>query len=88
MRLDRLSTKTLRVLYRIAKQPNGGVRPFFKHPKAMIELRNLVHVDMKESEKRPPCALPVSPHGAGGRKSTGRTTGKRNTAALSTSVSG
>jgi hypothetical protein len=51
MRLDRLKPKTLQRLYQIAKHPEKGVRPFFIHPKAMIELRRLVHVDMKEPTK-------------------------------------
>lgn len=39
MNLARLPTATLRALYRIAKHPTKGVRPFFADPKAMIELR-------------------------------------------------
>lgn len=35
-----LSDKTVFVIYRIAKHPTKGVRPFFKHPKLMIELRD------------------------------------------------
>lgn len=35
-----LSDSAIAVLYRIAKHPTKGVRPFFKHPKLMIELRN------------------------------------------------
>jgi hypothetical protein len=34
-----LKPETLRVLYRIAKHPTKGVRPFFKDPRAMIALR-------------------------------------------------
>lgn len=37
--LDRLSPATLAVLYRIAKHPTKGARPFFRDPKAMIALR-------------------------------------------------
>lgn len=51
MRLDRLKPKTLQRLYTIAKHPEKGARPFFKNPKTMIELRRLVHVDMKDSPK-------------------------------------
>ena len=39
MNLARLPTATLRTLYRIAKHPTKGARPFFKDPKAMIALR-------------------------------------------------
>lgn len=38
--LARLSTKTLTVLYDIAKQRRGGVRPFFRDPRVMIALRD------------------------------------------------
>lgn len=38
--LNKLKPKTLAVLKRIAKHPEKGARPFFRHPKAMIELRN------------------------------------------------
>lgn len=51
MRLDRLTPKTLHRIYSIAKHPKKGLRPFFKNPKTMIELRRLVHVDMKDSPK-------------------------------------
>ena len=39
MDLARLKPATLRALYRIAKHPTKGVRPFFADPRAMIELR-------------------------------------------------
>lgn len=45
MNLARLSTRHLRALYRIAKHPTRGVRPFFVDARAMIELR-------KEVERR------------------------------------
>ena len=40
MTLARLSTATLRALYRIAKHPTKGARPFFRDPRAMIALRD------------------------------------------------
>ena len=39
MNLDHLPTATLRALYRIAKHPTKGARPFFAAPRAMIALR-------------------------------------------------
>lgn len=39
MNLVRLKPKTLRTLYRIAKNPTKGARSFFKDPSAMIALR-------------------------------------------------
>ena len=40
-----LSDRTLKSLYKIAKNEQKGAYPFFRHPKAMIELR-------KEIERR------------------------------------
>ena len=39
MSLARLTTRRLRALYRIAKHPTRGARPFFADPRAMIALR-------------------------------------------------
>jgi hypothetical protein len=40
MQLQRLSTQTIRTLYRIAKHPTKGAWPFFADPRAMIALRD------------------------------------------------
>lgn len=45
MNFERLTTRHLLALGRIAKHPTKGVRPFFADPKAMIALR-------KEIERR------------------------------------
>lgn len=37
--LRRMPTRTLETLMRRAKDPKGGLRPFFAHPRAMIALR-------------------------------------------------
>ena len=42
MTLARLKPATLRALYRIAKHPTRGARPFFADPKRMIALRQEV----------------------------------------------
>lgn len=47
MNLSRLSLQALRTLYRIAKHPTKGARPFFADPKAMIELRQ--EIDSRET---------------------------------------
>lgn len=39
MNLSHLSTPALLALYRIAKHPTKGARPFFTDARAMIELR-------------------------------------------------
>lgn len=45
MKLSDLSDKTIRTLYRIAKNSTKGARPFFVDPRAMVALR-------EEPEKR------------------------------------
>jgi len=37
--LDRLTPAQIIALHRVAKDPGRGVRPFFRHPRAMIALR-------------------------------------------------
>lgn len=39
--LDRLSRKSILILYRIAKDQKKGAYPFFRNPRVMIELRML-----------------------------------------------
>lgn len=38
--LDRLTPAQIIALHRVAKDPGRGVRPFFRHPRAMIALRS------------------------------------------------
>ena len=42
MDLSNLSTPVLTKLYECAKHPSKGARPFFRDPRNMIELRNLL----------------------------------------------
>lgn len=37
--LRRMPTPILKAIMRRAKDPNGGLRPFFRHPRAVIILR-------------------------------------------------
>jgi hypothetical protein len=46
---ERMKDEVVATLYRIAKDPKKGVRPFFKNPKMMISLR-------EEHNKRISCS--------------------------------
>ena len=53
MNLARLKPATLRALYRIAKHPTKGVRPFFADPRRMIALRQeMENRDGREHQHR------------------------------------